>query len=330
MPAFRVAATCESASISARFQAAKQWAHHAELRHESAIEAYHIAINLLPRLAMLSLDVHSRQQALTCSDGLACDAAACAIQSGQYDKAVELLEEGRGIFWSQALKLRTPMTDLHDVAPQLEEKLGRISVALERGSLRDVSRNQCDTPQKVMSMEQEASHFHRLNDEWLATVEEVRQLDSFHDFLRPSHLSQLLGAAAHGSVVILNASKAGCAALILTSTSVRHVPLSQLTFAKVTALVQLIRNATTQEGRDTLLPKYARVECLLQQMPLLSDTVQSFRLALESRHMKRTPASTSDHIFRYTLGVLWESVVEPIIRMLCLKVNWIVRVNNCY
>jgi hypothetical protein len=94
MAAFWLAATCETASPSLRFHAAKLWASHADSNHKSALDVYAAAIELLPCLAMLGLDLQSRQQALVGSNGLACDAAACAIRSSQYDRAVELLEEG--------------------------------------------------------------------------------------------------------------------------------------------------------------------------------------------------------------------------------------------
>jgi hypothetical protein len=258
------------------------------------------------------------------SDGLARDAAACAIQSGQYDRAVELLEEGRGVFWSQALTLRTPMTDLHGVAPELEKRLRCISFALEQGSLRDAARNMFDSPQKVMSMEQEASHFKDLDNEWLATLEEVRRLEGFEDFLRTSRLSTLRGAAAKGPVVILNASEADCSALILSSTGVRHLPFLQLTFTNVTTLVKLIQSAIASDGRDasTLESNHIHVEHLVQQMPLLSGIQQLLRSPLESRHIKRVSdiATTPDDIFRYVLAILWESVIEPVIRELNLEV----------
>jgi len=102
------------------------------LGHESALEAYQAVIEFLPHMAMVGLNLQARWRALTSgSDGLARDAAACAIRSGQYERAVELLEEGRAVFWSQALQLRTPMTNLHAAAPELEAKLRRISIALE-------------------------------------------------------------------------------------------------------------------------------------------------------------------------------------------------------
>lgn len=160
MAAFRVAVTCETAPVSVRFHAAKLWASHAdESTHESALAPYQAAIELLPCLATLGLDLQSRQQALTSGTYcLARDAAACTIQSGQYGTVVELLKAGHGVFWSQALQLCMPLANLRDVAPKLKEKLRYISVALEQGLLRDVAKNLSDTPQKVMSMEKEASH----------------------------------------------------------------------------------------------------------------------------------------------------------------------------
>ena len=146
------------------------------------LEAYHIAIKFLPHLAMVGLDLQSHQQALTSgTDGLARDAAACAIHSGHYDQAVELLKSGCRVFWSQVLQLRSSTTDLGEVAPELEKKLRLrcISFALEQGFLWDVSKNISHSPQKVMSMEMEASHYHPLNNQWLAMLQKIQQLDGF-------------------------------------------------------------------------------------------------------------------------------------------------------
>jgi hypothetical protein len=71
-----------------------------------------------------------------------------AIRSGWHDKAVELLEEGHAVFWTQALQLPKPMMDLRDAAPELEERLRRISIALEQGSFRDSSRSLSDSHRK--------------------------------------------------------------------------------------------------------------------------------------------------------------------------------------
>ena len=321
--AFRVAVNCESAPASERFHAAKLWVRKADPDHESALEAYRAAIQLLPRLAMHGLDLHSRHKALTSgSDGLSRGAAACAIRSGLYHEAVELLEEGRAVFWSQALQLRTPMDDLRTVAPHLEQELKRLSFELEQGSLRDVSRNLSDTSKNGMSPEQEAVHFRRLNDKWIAAVEEVRKLDGFQDFLRPRRLSALQAATTTAPVVVLNASETGCAALILTPSTVQHVPLPEMTFSVANALVALTRQVVASRDGNVLLTESNRghMEGLLQQMPALSDTLRSLGLDRAGSRVFDTPLH-SDDVFQFVLARLWALAVEPVIRSLGLGVS---------
>ncbi|KIM87777.1 hypothetical protein PILCRDRAFT_3527 [Piloderma croceum F 1598] len=326
MARFRVAVTCEFAPTHERFKAAKLWASQADKSsHASALDAYQTAIELLPRLAMLALDLKSRREALTSgTDGLARNAAACAIRSGQSDKAVELLEEGRAVFWSQALQLRTPMDDLRDVKPELEKELKRISLALETGSLRDESMGPSDAAQKEMSMEQEAIHFRRLNDEWVATVEKVRQLNGFQDFMRPSRLSSLQAATKDGPLVILNTSISGSDALIMTLHGVEHIPLPDLGIEEVHNLVKLIQHATTPWGKRSFLPEAdrAEIEGNLQRMPVFSGPLKILKQSLMARHGRRVSniRMQAEEIFQHVLAVLWVSAVEPIVRSLKLSV----------
>jgi hypothetical protein len=92
----------------------------------------------LPKLAALSFDVKSRQEGLfKNTDGLARDASRFAIQAGKIDKGIQFLEEGRTIFWSQFLSLRSPFEQLSDVAPGLADKLRSTASALELGSHRN-------------------------------------------------------------------------------------------------------------------------------------------------------------------------------------------------
>jgi hypothetical protein len=278
------------------------------------LDAFSAAVELLPRIAMLSMDVLSRQRVLTFNtNGVVCQ----AIRSGQHVKAIELLEAGRGVFWSQALQLRTPMTNLRDVAPKLEQKLRRISSALEQGSFLD-ARHCSDTLQTVSTDEA-----HRLNNEWLSTLEEVRRLDGFQDFLLPSRLSTLQGAAANGPVVILNTSRSGSDALIMTSSYVQHIPLLGLDFIAIRSLAKLIQNATATN--HTLLPgaDQAQTEGLFLRMPELSDRLRHLRQMIEDRHIGRASDAQMlpEDTFRMVLAMLWVWVVHPVIRSLNLEVN---------
>ena len=137
-------------------------------------------------MAALSLDIESRQQALTAgSDGLARDASRCAILSGDIEKAIEFLEAGQSIFWSQALSLRSPFYQLYKVSPELADKLQAIATALEIGSYRDVSAEILDN-RKKLSIDQESSRLNHLNEEWAVSIYKVRKLCGFEDLDRKS------------------------------------------------------------------------------------------------------------------------------------------------
>src|ERR1700722_18023258 len=76
-----------------RFHTAKHWICIADGHLHHALQAYQAAIMLLPHVVTLDLDLHSRCQALMSgTDGLVQDAAASAIPSGEYPKAVTFLE----------------------------------------------------------------------------------------------------------------------------------------------------------------------------------------------------------------------------------------------
>ncbi|KAJ6613851.1 hypothetical protein B0H10DRAFT_1804707, partial [Mycena sp. CBHHK59/15] len=221
-----------SSSPLSRFESAKYYAQKAiQHKHFSALSAYQIAIGLLPQLAALDFDLQSRQQILITaqSSGLGCDAATCAVGVGQYVVAVELLEAGRSIFWSQALHLCTSLHNLSIIKPHLASKISVLSWELEMGSFRDASRNvSIDTHQKAMSIEAEGIRFHTLNDELEETMKSVRKLPGFDDFMRTKSMVALQRAAAHGPVVILNAGESACHALILNvSGEVQCVPFTE-------------------------------------------------------------------------------------------------------
>ena len=128
--------------------------------------------------------------------------------------------------------------------------------------------------------------------EWDALVEEVRTLDGFEDFLQPPSLEQLLPAAKHGPVVVVNVSRWRCDALVVRTSGVTPVPLPGLTLddairraeeylsalqgVDVAAHAYLEALGSLNEGRDTALRQFAagqaqeaaleRVENLLREL----------------------------------------------------------------
>ncbi|KAJ6564740.1 CHAT domain-containing protein [Mycena capillaripes] len=243
---FREAAMYLSSSPRTRFHHACVWAFTADqYGHTSALSAYHAAIELLPQLAALHLDLPSRQEILSNVPGtaLASDAARCAITFGQFNIAVEFLEASRSVFWSQALHLRTPLEALAAVRHDLSTKLADISSQLEKASFRDTSRNLLiDTQHKIMFIESEGNHCRRLNEEWEEVIKHVQMLPGFENFLRSKDMTALRQAAVSGPIVVLTAGASSCFALIVTlSNDVQYLNLQHIDLPKVQLLANLSR-----------------------------------------------------------------------------------------
>ena len=319
---FRAAFKCETASVLDRLTAAQEWARHAdELQHSSALEAYEAAIHFLPLVAMLTASVQSRHRLLAnkVNLGLANDAAACAIRMGQSEQAVELLEEGRAVFWSQALRLRTPLDDLQQVHPELAKQLQTLSVALEKGSFHAAPRNLEDDARGFITLEAEAAKFRRLHEQWLETLKSVRALEGFEQYLLPQKLESLKAAAARGPVVLLNATQSSCDALIVTLTGVQHIPLSSnLTGRDIATLADSVYSAASRSRLSQT------TQTLLETLVQKAKGSRSVLLNEEDRKLRPRPSprpQPEPDILRDVLATLWYLVVRPVILTLELKVH---------
>ena len=186
---------------------------------ESAVEGYSAAIELLPLVAWHGLDQTTREHHLREWAGMASDAAAAAVIAGDPDRAVELLEAGRSMLWTQASNVRQDLTAVHVRAPHLaavleasRAVLNAVPNRLERGP---------DTVGKVdqiQAADQEMlEQRRRAASDWDAAVEQIRQsIEGLEHFLQPIPFTDLHAAASGGPVVIVNISWHGSHALIIT------------------------------------------------------------------------------------------------------------------
>jgi len=231
------------------------WAQCAWLSHHSSLlEAYTFALDLLPKLAWLGLPIHDRHHGLIFSGNVVSDAAAAAIQFGEYGTAIEWLEQGRSIVWGQLLQLRTPIDELHDQNPALAARLSQLSRELEQASACD--NLQVGDRSNQLSLEKVAQKHRRLTSEWEDLVKQVRKVPSFERFLLPKTLSQLQFAAHSGPVVVLNTSKFRCDALILMPNldDVLHLPLPDFTFKQAQELQHSLKFVLDNGRAAKLVP----------------------------------------------------------------------------
>jgi CHAT domain-containing protein/tetratricopeptide (TPR) repeat protein len=202
---------------SVDLSAARAWTRVAEdFQHPSLLLAYETSLRLLVQhLATLpSLPQHLViLKDLTSS--LAVDAFSACLRNRAPARAVELLEQGRGVFWSQLTRLRSPLDDVLVSSPA-----GK-TLADEFTQLALLIRNTLNSPDADPH-----GSVCRLNLKLQGIVSSIRNLPGLSRFLLPSLFPDLQHAASGGPVIIVNASKYSCDALIIfLDRDPVHIPL---------------------------------------------------------------------------------------------------------
>ncbi|EEB93415.1 hypothetical protein MPER_07929 [Moniliophthora perniciosa FA553] len=168
----------ECALALAKFAVSKQM-------YKDALEGYCMALDLMPEVLWFGLEMNDRTVRMSKFNlaSIAADAAACSLSIGNPELAIELLEQGRSLLWSQAFSLDTDVSVLDRENPAMALKFRKLSTQLRQ----------------AWSLKSEAEshgyrggdHGHRLFSEWHRIVDEIRSLPGFDRFLQPLPFSVL-------------------------------------------------------------------------------------------------------------------------------------------
>ena len=206
------------AVTSLDLSAAKSWITEAErFQHFTTLLSYETTLRLLgEHVAALPSLPQDLAVLKSLSSSLAVDAFSACLRNHSPIKAVELLEQGRGVFWSQLARLRSPLEDVitsGSAGKVLADEFTRLT-SLIRIALHSPCADQHD-------------RVYRLNLELQKVVFKIRELPNLARFLLPTLFSDLRRAASEGPVVIVNASKYSCDALVVfADKDPVHIPLS--------------------------------------------------------------------------------------------------------
>ncbi|KAG2118410.1 CHAT domain-containing protein [Suillus clintonianus] len=284
---FRLASGHPTQGFPRRVQAALNRVDEAEdHQHDSALEAYQTCLELFDNHVMTRSSIISRREAATAfrrAQSLPVDAASCAVRSNDLQRAVELVEHGRGQQWSLASRLRTPLEDLKSASPQLAQTLAELSKRLSdaQGSTGSADKAAAD---------QAAINYMKLTRQWEATVAEIRNLQGFSRFLLPPSYKDLQAAACHGPVIILIASKYSCNAIVVpTSGQPHHVRFPRITFADLEQLkddfATAIRHAARMHPQEPRKKLRVRLRILWDEimLPIVNVLQHDLKLQHKSR-----------------------------------------------
>ncbi|MEU6859336.1 CHAT domain-containing protein [Glycomyces sp. NPDC046736] len=189
--------------------------------YRAALPLLRSAVELLPLLTWPGLGREDQQRLLeSAARTTGADAAACALALGDDALAVRLLEQSRGVLWTQLLDLRSDLESLRLAHPALAAAIARCRTVLDASASPHAGLGPMTSSDRI-----EAAR--RLE----ALISEVRGLDPGPEFPRPQEffrqpaLETLLPPAGTGPVVVLNVSELRCDALIVTADGVSSFPL---------------------------------------------------------------------------------------------------------
>ncbi|KAH8088970.1 CHAT domain-containing protein [Cristinia sonorae] len=276
-----------------------------------AMEGYRVAFELLPQLAWLGSDVRASLGAIKNAVGLSAEAARCAVVVGgslTRREAVEFLEAGRSVVWTQATGLRTPVEEVERVAPALATRLRVLSRTLEGGEFGSDAAGAFSSssssfgwpvfvPWKVEPGGDTTvvqTHWH-LRQEWFSVVQSIRGLPGFEHFLEKKPYEALARVARGGPVVVLVSHASLSVALVVAEEGAQPecVPL-KTSLKKLTALhVSLRRVANSRGGAG--------------------EEEEEEEEELRAGRPKQAPKAQSGDTI---LSALWTDVAEPIIKHL--------------
>ena len=205
------------ASVPHRFQQACTWAIHARRsRHSSVSTAYASALSLMQDTVLFSPTLQLQHSTLAThhiTQSLSLDYASYRVDQHQLEEAIEVLERGRALLWSEMRHLRTSTGQLLSADPILGHKFAAVNRDLEELT-------KSVPPSHKLSMDggtadglRAVDPFGRLLLEQRGLLEERAKLISqiqaspgFHSFLTTSPFDTLRSAASSGPVIIVNHS----------------------------------------------------------------------------------------------------------------------------
>ena len=212
-----IAATDTRTDAPSRFPTSYQWTHVARAsRHPAILTAYQTAISLMEESLFFAPTIgiqHFRLVAMRDEyEKLPLDYASYLVQIGQLTQAIETLERGRGLLWSEMRGLRASINQLHAVNLPLVEKFTAVNRDLEALTTSSspvvwMEDGQVDGCEGMDPVGRLVVKQRKLVEERDRLISQIRAQPGFDSFLVPPSFDTLHSAAAGGPVILINHSE---------------------------------------------------------------------------------------------------------------------------
>ena len=181
-------------------------------RHPSALTAYDRAMSSMQASLTFAPTVDGQHSRLVLVrdilQTIPLDYASYHIDAstGHLEKAIETLERGRGLLWSEMRGLRTSIDQIHLADSDLADKFSEVNRELETLTLAFSLNNNVDGNDNLEGMDPYGHSVMRkqeLLDYREKLITQIQALSGFDAFLKPPSFDTLRSAASHGPVIII-------------------------------------------------------------------------------------------------------------------------------
>ena len=242
-----------------------RWAYVArDNRHPTVSTAYEAATSLMPDTLLFAPTLQLQHHTLSMSGdnfhNMSLDYASYRVDLGQLEEAIETLERGRALLWSEMRYLRASIDQFPQVDPQLGEKLAAVNRDLEEltktipPSLSLVTDN--DGAAEDLRAVGPFGHLllkqRKLLEERNKHISQIRALPGFDKYLTSPSFDTLRSAASSGPVIIINHSIWRSDILIILHDSPPSViPTPDNFFVRAKALKNELLDARNEHRPDS-------------------------------------------------------------------------------
>ncbi|MFD7247248.1 CHAT domain-containing protein [Streptomyces massasporeus] len=232
----RLVAVSRHAPPLQRLRAGLLWGELALLhdRAEDVVLSHATVADIVPLVLLASGRIH--MDLVRAWEELSREAAACAMEVGVPERALEFLEQRNVLLTVWLQGSGAEMCRLHDAAPELVAELRRLWAFLHLTSKPVASQ---------LHPEQQDLAQVRLDH----LIAAMRAVPGFHDFLAPVPAHRLVAAASEGTVVVLNAAARHCDALLVTRDGVSALSLPDVSLRALSGWAEMYQSAMGEELR---------------------------------------------------------------------------------
>ena len=250
-------------TIPSLFELACRWVDTARtFRHDSLPIAYEHAMSLMQSSLVFTSTLPTRHNHFVERRDLyektPLNIASYHIRVGQLKRAIEVLEQGRALLWSEGHGLCTSIGQLREADPDLAKEFTGINQELEimttstlsnRSVGEGASRNEWTGPLPVSGL---VKRQHELLMKRDALISRIRDQPGIGNFLLPLPFDTLCSAASHGPVIIINHCKwRSDIIIILPNSPPSHIPTPYDFFDRATRLKHKLLDTREKYGLDS-------------------------------------------------------------------------------